>query len=210
VGKRGSSLWAAGLVVLLLGSLGAAFAAGRSSVYRREVPDPVRLDHGVAVGVVKTRGGALAAADNYVATGISASVDPGQLRQFAQAVIEPGERDDFVAANQSLGQGGAPAVGAQVVANVVADRLESYNTGSAEVAVWVLASEWGRGVAPTQYSAVVDVWQRWTGDHWQIASLRESLPGPVPALVAGVPQQRYSAVWDQTLSGMSSPFYGDS
>jgi hypothetical protein len=32
----------------------------------------------------------------------------------------------------------------------------------------------------------------------------------VPALVAGVPQQRYSAVWDQTLSGMSSPFYGDS
>jgi hypothetical protein len=198
----------AAVAVALVGILGGAYAAGRSTVPRPGAPDPVRLEQGIAVGVLESPAGALAAADNYAATGLTASIDPGQLRTFADTVIEPAARGAFLSAGQSLVQSGAPA-GGEVLGLVVAHRLVSYGEGAAEVMEWALASDWGTVGRPAQYSAFIDLRVRWNGDTWQVASVRDSVPGPVPGLIGGEAEARSSAVWDQTLSGMSAPYYGD-
>jgi hypothetical protein len=97
-----------------------------------------------------------------------------------------------------------------VIGIAVAHRLEHYGAGAADVAVWALASQWDGATLPAQYSALVELLLRWSGSAWQITSMRESLPGPVPALLAGPRAARLTAAWDRTLAGMSGPYYGDS
>ena len=69
---------------------------------------------------------------------------------------------------------------------------------------------WGGGAVPTQYWSLVELSLRWSGDRWRIVSGQDSLPGPVPALIAGRGEDRTTAVWDQALAGMTAPYYGDS
>jgi hypothetical protein len=206
--SRPAVLRAVVVVLLLIGLGGGAFAAGRSTVARPGRTDPLRLDRGLPISVLDSRAGAVVAADNYVVTGITAGLDSEQLRQFAKAVIEPAARERFIGASQSLAQNSAPA-GARALGSVVAHRLENYGSQSARVSVWALGSEWDGGLAPTQYSALVDLWLHWAGDRWRVAAVRESLPGPVPALIAGPGEARSAGAWDQVLSGMSAPYYGD-
>jgi hypothetical protein len=204
------SLRLAAVATTLAGTLGGAFAAGRSTVPRPGAPDPLRIDHGVPVGVVETPDGVLAAADNYAATGVTASLEPNELREFADTVIDVGARQAFLATSQSLSQDGAPPAGAHVIGSVAAHRLDSYGAGTAEVSEWVLAGYWDGGAVPTQYSALVDLSLRWSGDRWLVVSVRESVPGPVPGLTVGDGESRSTAVWDRSLGGMSAPYYGDS
>lgn len=207
---RRSPLWLAVMSLFLIGVLGGAFAAGRSTVAPSGVPNPVRLEHGIPVGTVESPAGALAAADNYVATGISASLEPDQLHGFASEVIDPGARSSFVSTSQSLTQAGGPPPGARVVGSVIAHRLDSYGSGTASVSEWAVGSYWDGGVVPTQYWSLVHLALRWNGDRWQVSSVRETVPGPVPAVVGGDRAGRSSGVWDQGLAGMTVPFYGDS
>ena len=97
-----------------------------------------------------------------------------------------------------------------MIASVLGHRLESYANGMADVSAWELASVWDGGMAPTQFWALVDLALRWRGDRWRVTSVRESLPGPVPALVGGDGEARSSSAWDQALAGMTAPYYGDS
>jgi hypothetical protein len=206
--SRPAVLRALVVVLLLIGLAGGAFAAGRSTVARRGPNDPLRLDRGIPISVLDTSVGALVAADNYVAAGITAGLDDGELHRFANAVIEPTARAGFLRASRSLAQNSPPA-GARALGSVVAHRLESYGGGSARVSVWALGSVWDGGLAPTQYSALVDLSLHWAGDRWRVAAVQESLPGPVPALVAGPGEARSVGAWDEVLSGMSAPYYGD-
>lgn len=209
---RRRSFWLRAVVLSagFVGILGGAFAAGRSIVRQPGRPDPIRLERRMPVGVLDSRAGALAAADNYVATGITASVDPSQLRAFADTVIDPAARGSFINASRSVDPRPGAPVGAHVVGIAVAHRLDHYVAGAADVAVWALASQWDGATPPTQYSALVELSLRWNGDAWQIISMLESVPGPVTGLLAGPSEARSTAVWDQTLSGMSEPYYGDS
>ena len=207
---RPSSIRLAAVAVLWLGVLGGGLAAGRATVPGGGAPDPLRLEHGIPVGVADAPGGALAAADNYVATGITASLDPNQLRQFANSVVDPAARRQFIATSQAMTQGEGPPPGARVIGSVVAHRLNSFDGRTADTTAWALSSYWDGGVEPTQYSSLVELSLRWSDSQWQIESVRESVPGPVPALVGDGGAARTSGVWDQALSGMSSPFYGDS
>jgi hypothetical protein len=208
--NRRSSLRLMALALSLVGVLGGAFAAGRSTVAPPGAPNPVRLEHGTPLGVVQSPAGALAAADNYVAVGITASLDPGQLRAFASQVIDPGTRASFVSAGQSLAQAGGPPPGARVIGAVVAHRLDRYGSGTASVSEWAVGSYWDGGAVPTQYWSLVDLSLRWSGGRWQLSLLREMAPGPVPDLVGGDRKGRSSGAWDQALTGMTVPFYGDS
>ena len=203
-----SPLRAAAIALILLGVLSGAFAAGRSTVAGPQKPNPVQLEQGIAVGVVRTPAGALAAADNYVATGITASLDPPALRRFADTAIDPTLRARFIAASQAGGQRIGPPPGARALGLVIAHRLDSYGAGRAEVSTWGVGSYWDGGSAPAQYWALVDVSLQWGSGHWQVAALQESLPGPVPALVGGPAAGRSAPVWDRWLSGMSAPLYG--
>lgn len=205
---RRSSMRLVAVGVLVMGVLGGAFAAGRSTVTRVRSPDPLGLEHGIAIGAVDTPAGALVAADNYVATGIGASLDAEELAQFANAVVAPAAREQFIADNQRRAQPQGLPRGARVLATVVAHRLDSYSAPSAVVSTWALATGWD-ALAPTQYSALVQLSLRWSGDRWQISAVRESLPGPVPGRVAGTRQARSAGAWDRALTGMAAPYYGD-
>jgi hypothetical protein len=200
-------LVAVGLLVMAV--LGGAFAAGRSTVTAGRRPDPLRLEHGIPIGVVDTPGGALVAADNYVAAGISASLDTAELGQFASAATSPAAREQIIEDNRRLAETASLPSGASVLGSVVAHRLDSFSRDSAVVSTWALASCWGAGVAPTQYSALVQLSLRWSADRWQISAVRESVPGPVPALIGGTWKARSTPGWDRGLAGMAAPYYGD-
>lgn len=193
----------AGLVVAIVGG---AFVGGRSTRPATVAPNPLAIVDGVPVGGLDAPGGALAAADNFVSTGVTASIEPGQLRQFVNAVVVPRARGSFIVDNPAPGSG--PPPGARVTASVVAHRLVSYGAGDARVSMWVVAAYWGGGAVPTQYWSLVQLSLRWGGDRWRIVSGEDSLPGPVPALIAGRIEDRAVEVWDQALAGMSAPYYG--
>jgi hypothetical protein len=199
-------MWRVVLAGVVLAIVGGAFVAGRSSRPADSPPDPVRLEDGVPVGGLETPGGALAAADNFVSTGVTASIEPRQLRRFVNAVVDPRARDSFIVDNPAPGSG--PPPGARVTASVVAHRLVAYGAGGARVSMWVVAAYWGGGAVPTQYWSLVQLSLRWSGDRWRIVSGQDSLPGPVPALIAGRTEDRAVELWDQALAGMSAPYYG--
>ena len=200
-------LVAVGLLVTAV--LGGAFAAGRSTAPPGPTPDPIRLEHGIPVGVVNTPGGALVAADNYVAAGISASLDTAELGRFASAAISPAAREQIIEDNRRLAETASLPSGARVLGSVVAHRLDSFSRDSAVVSTWALTSYWGPSVASKQYSALVQLSLRWTTDRWQISAVRESVPGPVPALIGGTWKASSTPGWDRALAGMAAPYYGD-
>lgn len=195
--------------LVLAGALAVAFAAGRSTVALRGTPTPTRVENGIPIGVLHTPAGALSAADNYVATGITAGLDPRALEAFAKALLIPAARPVLIAASERLAQGSSPPAGTSAIGTVVAHALRSYVGDAAEVSTWELGSYWGAGLVPTQYWALADLSLRWSDGRWQVVSVQERLPGPVPARVSGAQAARTSASWNQALTGMSAPFYGD-
>jgi hypothetical protein len=70
-------------------AFGLAFAVGRATAPSPAPADAIRLVHDLPVGVLDTPAGALAAADNYVAVGITASLDGRELEAFADALVTP-------------------------------------------------------------------------------------------------------------------------
>jgi hypothetical protein len=196
------------LVAVLFAVVGGGFAMGRATRSPSAPPDPLRLEHEVPLGVIDSRGGAVAAAENFVSTGLAVSLDPGEFRRFLNAVVVPAARDAFVVDNPDPGSG--PPPGSKVVGSVVARRVDSYGAGEARVSLWVMGTYWDGGAAPTQYWSLDELSLRWRGERWRIVSGRDSLLGPVPALIAGGREARSSALWDRALAGMSVPYYGDS
>ena len=130
------------------------------------------------VGVPETPAGALAAADNYVATGISASLDPGQLRRVRRDGRSIRRRGPgSLAAASALAQSGGPPAAPRDRGRGRRTRLESYARRDCG---WSprgrLAATGTAGWQPTQYSALVRLSLRWSGDRWQIASCRGVAP----------------------------------
>jgi hypothetical protein len=203
VGSTGAR-FAAGVIVLVA-VFAAAFALARATRSGRGRAASVRVTSGVPVGVEHSRAGALAAADNYVAVGITDSLDEASLETFGNTVVAPSERRSLIDANARLAQQGPPP-GTNVIGTLVAHRLDSYTGPDARVSVWDVGDYWGAELEPTQYWALADLSLRWTGARWWVVSLDERLPGPVPALVAvgatGSPS------WSQALAGMDAPYYG--
>jgi hypothetical protein len=196
---------AAGLLILVA-VFAAAFGVSRTGRMRQVRPNPIRLVGAVPVGVEHSAAGALAAADNYVAAGITDSVDQRALQSYANAVIAPSERMALLRASEQLAQRDRPPAGTSAIATILAHRLWSYTGATARVATWDLGSYWGPALPPAQYWALADVALRWASGRWQIVSVDERLPGPVPGPVgAGA---NTSAQWSSALAGMSAPYYG--
>lgn len=198
------------VVVAVIAILAGAFAVGRAVVSRPGTADPIRLKRGIALGVLDTRAGALAAADNYAAAGLTVSLDATQLRRFVGTVVAPAARGSFITAGQTAYQRTRVPAEAHVIGLAVAHRLQQYVGGVARVAVWALANRWDGGTVPGQYSVLVELSLRWSAGAWQIISERESLPGPVASLIAGDKRSRSTAAWGGALAGMSAPYYGGS
>lgn len=185
-----------------------AFVAGRATAGHRAGADAIRIRVGLPVGVLHTPSGALAAADNYVAAGMTASLDQPGLQRFADTLVLPAARDGLLRANAELERRSAPSAGTRAITTVVGHVLRAYTADSAQVTTWEVGSYWGPGLAPTQYWALADLALRWGEGRWRIASLDERIPGPVPALIAAGPGATTATAWNEALAGMSAPYYG--
>jgi hypothetical protein len=146
--ERRWPLIAALAAALLL--IGAAWAAGRASAPNTPNSDPandsssaVRTINGVPVGVQQSRTGALAAADNYVATASENVVkDPRVYEALVGRVFAPGEQD-YALREGKRARTLAPAAvsdyaeGGAAVALVGARRLDTYDGSRAQVTTWL-------------------------------------------------------------------------
>lgn len=186
---------------------------GRSSVV---ASDSIHLSNGVLIGVLRTRGGALAAADNYVAQSSQTVVkDPAAYSRLirkvwvadgrAQALSE-GERARRLApeAVQNYAEGG------QAISVVAARRLESYDGVHATVLTWGGGFVWGPHKKPTQRWFLATVQLAWSGGLWRVQALDElerAAPSPYQVVV-GQSGADSSHVFDRALRRMTAPIYG--
>lgn len=203
-------------LVVAIGALvvtASAFAVGYHAVPRAAHPNPIRLVHGVAVGVLDTPAGAVAAADNYVASEDDALVSTGQIRAVVDAEWAPQERAvELAQPFPAAALAGKPATlaGLKLTALVAADKLAVYSRQTAQVGVWSEITVWSPTVEPTQHWSLDTVMLAWESGQWLVTS-RSAAPDsgtPVPAWTSGGIQDRASAAFNSRLAGMSAPYYG--
>ena len=204
---------------------GAAWAAGRASA-----PDTpaagddaskggttaVRTIDGVPVGVEQSRAGALAAADNYVAT-VSENVvkDPRLYETLVRRVFAPSEQD-YALREGERARTLAPAAvsdyaeGGGAVALIGARRLDTYDGSRAQVTTWLGGVVWGPSRRPTQRWQLVETDLRWDGQRWLVERMRPAeRSAPAPAVTKADDTSAYDrATFERELRGMTAPTYG--
>jgi len=199
----------AALAAMLAGS----FVTGYVTVSGTAHPNPIRLEDGVPVGVLDSPGGAVSAAENYLAAEDGALLSPDQLRAVVKAdwapraqpveLAQPFPVASLRSTPQQLGDG-------RLTGAVAATKLLSFDGRSAQVAVWHELTTWSSSVLPTQHWLLDSVTLAWQDGRWLVTS-RSSAPDgstPVPAWTSGGPADRTSEAFDSRLAGMTAPYYG--
>jgi hypothetical protein len=204
----------AGLLVLC--AVAAGVLIGRTSTPARHGASPaIVVVHGVAVGVLDTPAGALAAADNYLATASqSVEQNPSAFAALVQAVYAAASRASALAQAARVRTADIPdmrnyAHGGRAVAVIAARRLDRYTSGRATVTSWLGGFVWGPGLSPRQSWNLVDTTLVWRRGRWLVRSMNtERAPAPVPSVVFVDGHNNESAVFDARLAGMTAPYYG--
>jgi hypothetical protein len=175
-------------------------------------PNPVRIERGVPVGVLDTRTGALAAADNYLVAEDDALLSAAEIQEVVDELWAQGARAAELAQPfPAAAAGGRPRTfsGLKLTAAVAANRLESFTPQTAQIGVWHAITIWSPTITPTQRWILDTVTLVWRSDRWLVAS-RSSAPDrqtPVPAWTSGGAADRTSQAFDARLAGMSGPYY---
>jgi hypothetical protein len=174
----------------------------------------IELDHGVPVGIKHSPGGALAAADNYLADSAQTlEQDASAFGELVATVYAPEARAQTLAAAQQLRLGDPVGMsnynaGGRGLAVVAARRLARYTPSSATVTSWLAGFVWGPHVSPRQSWNLVDTTLVWRSGRWLVASSQtDPTPAPAPALVY-VDGHNDSLAAFSALAGMTAPFYG--
>jgi hypothetical protein len=174
----------------------------------------IELERGIPVGVEHTPGGALAAADNYLADSAQAlEQDPKAFGELVAKVYAPSARAQTLAAAQQLRRGDAAGMsnygeGGRGLAVVAARRLDEYTPSSATITSWLAGFVWGPHVSPRQSWNLVDTTLIWRSGRWLVASSQtDPTPAPAPAIVYVDGHSDSLAVFS-SLAGMTAPFYG--
>ena len=193
---------------------GAAFIAGRAAP--AIVPDPVQTHDGVPVGVDHSAAGAVAAADEYLASE-QATVEraPGRFAVLVAEDYEPSLRASALAAadEDRLRDPGGMRLwpeGGQSFTLVGAHRLDWYRHDSAQVTAWAGQVFWGPGQSPCQVWSLGRIDLTWRGGRWQVTAMG-TLPiaAPTPAaLPQAAPSDDSGATFSSELSGFSPVSYG--
>ena len=178
-------------------------------------PAAVVVAGGVAVGVLDTPAGALAAADNYVAVASqSVEQNPGGFAALVTAIYAPASRaSTLTQAAQARAADAADmrnyAQGGRAVAVIAARRLDRYTPGRATVTSWLGGFVWGPGLSPRQSWNLVDTTLIWRRGRWLVLSMNtERTPAPVPSVVFVDGHNNQSPTFNAQLAGMTAPFYG--
>lgn len=189
-----------------------AVAAGYSTASHPARPNPIRIEHGIPIGVIDTPAGAVAAADNYLVSEDDALLSPTGVRTVVDNAWARGARaselaQPFPAA--ALAVKPATFSGLRLTAAVAANKLESYTPQSAQIGVWHEITAWSPTITPTQRWSLDTVTLVWSSDRWLLAS-RSTAPDsqtPVPAWTSGGVEDRTSQAFGARLAGMSGPYY---
>ena len=178
--------------------------------------DPIELRAGVPVGVEHSAAGAVAAADEYVAseqqvverdpTRFAALVSQdydASIRQGALAAARSDRSRDPRGISLWLAGGGSYTA-------VAAHRLEWYRGDSAQVTTWAVQVFWGPRQPPCQVWGLGSTTLIWRGGGWRVTSM-STLPiaAPTPAAVPQASAADSSAAhFSSELEGFSEVGYG--
>ena len=210
---------AAGAVLALVLLVG-VFALGRSTAPEPKkpaavTPSAMRTVGGVTVGVLQTRAGALAAADNYATTVAGTQIsDPDRFRTFVQTVYVPSAQRQALQESSDVSNAAVNTAafyrdGGRKVTMTAARRLRSYGGGRAVVEAWMGDVLWGPGQKPRQNWQLVSTSLLWDQGAWRVVSTsRMRTPGPAPAIVLREGGEDTRAFFDKNLAGMTQPVYG--
>jgi hypothetical protein len=170
---------------------------------------------GVAVGVLDTPAGALAAADNYLASASQTmEQNPAAFAALVTAVYAPASRASTLRQAAQARTADVPdmrnyAQGGRAVAVIAARRLDRYTAGRATVTSWLGGFVWGPALSPRQSWNLVDTTLVWRRGRWLVLSMNtERTPAPVPSVVFVDGHNNESPTFNARLAGMTAPFYG--
>lgn len=200
-------------VFAIVALAGAGFITGRSSGSRTRAQAPIAEPGGVPVGVLHTRAGALAAADDYVLVDQQTiEQDPARFQSLV--------REAFAGPIQLEVLGEAASVRAQDPRGMAlwasagrsatligAHRLDYYTGDGAQVTNWVGTIYWGPGQPPKQAWNLARTQLRWSDGRWLVTSMvtRLPTPGPVPASTPQAdPRDDTAGVFDNALAGFGA------
>lgn len=220
--RRWPFIAAAVIVGLLL--IGGAWAAGRATApddgNERQAssssPAALQTIDGVAVGVLRSRAGALAAADNYVASVAESVIPrPKDHERILQRVFVPSEREYALAEGRRVRSASPDAVanyaaGGAGVGIIGARRLDTYDDARAEVTTWLGGIVWGPEQRSTERWSLIETRLRWDGQRWLVERMRPaSRSAPTPAVTKAQDTSAYSSgSFERELRGMTAPTYG--
>ncbi len=177
-------------------------------------PGAVELVGGVPVGVLDSRAGALAAADNYVALASqSVEQDPRTFEALVAQAFAPHARSAALSEASHIRAADAQNMtnyseGGRGIAVVAARRLDAYSPASATVTTWLGGFVWGPRLEPRQTWNLVDTRLSWQRGRWLvISSSTDATAAPVPSVVY-VQGANDRAGAFSALAGMSAPYYG--
>lgn len=195
----------AGAVLVIVVLLAVAFIAGRSTapsgggraqvVNQQSGPGPTHVVNGVPAGYAHTQAGAVAAATNYLETfygSLLIHVDRYLAAVDQMAAPDAKDRLRSLAMTNLNGTGqqnliSYAAQGRTVVDRVVplAYRIERYDSGRADVAIWGEALIAADGALPLREGwATTIVTTEWAGDDWKLSDIPANAGsdayGPVP------------------------------
>jgi hypothetical protein len=199
----------------------AAFMLGRASSSESLATDTrssggIRVIDSVPVGVEQSRAGALAAADNYVATSSQTiAQDPDAFTALVRTVWVPSAQGQTLREAERYRRLAPDALenyanGGNGISVIAARKLESYSARSATVLTWGGGFVWGPTKKPAQRWYLVRTKMVWSNDRWRVADLselRRAAPAPYSVALGGRDANK-SATFDSTLRGMSAPIYG--
>ena len=210
------------VAVILVGAIG--WIVGRSSAPdasagegRGGAPQAaIRVIEGVPVGVHRSRAGALAAADNYVAVSSETVVqDPDRYVKLVRAVFAEAYQLTAMREAQALRRRSGPTLsnyeaGGRALAVVGARRLDEYSGDQAKVSTWTAGISWGPERRPGQRWFFTETELRWDGDRWRVERIDEADQGaPTPGVVRYAEKDTLEAeAFDRRLRGMTAPTYG--
>lgn len=207
------------LVVAAIGWIAGRASAPEEAAQAQAVDAPrsaIEIVNGVPVGVARTRAGALAAADNYVAVASETVLqDPARYARLVRETYEPSYqavalREAQAARARMTNLAEQYAAGRKGLALVAARRLDSYTGARAHVTTWTAGISWGPGRAAGQRWFFTETTLGWSGDRWRVEHIDESeRSAPTPGVVRYSDKAALSReAFERELDGMTAPTYG--
>lgn len=218
--RRWPVIAAALIGIVVVGVIG--WAAGRSTAPEASAQAQagrgsaaVEFINGIPVGVVNSRAGALAAADNYVTTATETSIqDPDRYERLVRRVFTAGYQPTALREARQARESAPELVeayqnGREGVAVVAARRLDSFDGRRAHVTTWRAGVVWSSTDKPFSQWFLTETRLLWDEERWLVESMDDARrPAPTPPVRYADRAALQAGTFERELRGMTAPVYG--